>query len=110
MARDAGTVGADVPDLATTDYDSDVDEYGHCYTRRAQPARQHLHGFLHHAKHHASWIGAAVCSQRKEHTFKTSTSAQRRINNWPDRDRMPHRHLGVYCAVSAQVCRHLMAP
>ena len=27
MARDAGTVGADVPDLATTDYDSDVDEY-----------------------------------------------------------------------------------
>ena len=32
------------------------------------------------------------------------------INDLPDQDRLPHRHLGVHCDVSAQVHRRLMAP
>ena len=38
MAHDAATIGADVPDLATADYDSDIDNLNHRYhnTRKKQ--------------------------------------------------------------------------
>ena len=77
MARDAGTENAVVMRKSAPDDNSDINADGCCYAPRAQLARELFRDFASRADHHAIWISAAVCSQREQHTFKTSRSAQR---------------------------------